>query len=110
MIKRSVVVGTVLWVTLANPGLSQQPQKVRFQCDAPKGHTCYFVVRPMSGSQKDFTMYGGTGDNVSGLVLGQDRYRVCVGIVPPEWNVCPQGCQYQGNFCSEIRTVKAVND
>jgi hypothetical protein len=63
---------------------------VTFGCDADQASTCYFSIRYASGNgNRNFTMRGGTNDNISSVVPGSDYYLVSIDQSPP---VDPSDC------------------
>ncbi|MGF6208635.1 hypothetical protein ABH906_004641 [Pseudomonas frederiksbergensis] len=84
-----------------------QAETVTFGCGADPSMTCYFSIRYASGSaHRNFTMQGGTQDNISNVVPGNDYYLVSINQSPPtDPNQC--GVSY---WCKNAKIKSGYND
>lgn len=61
-----------------------QADTVPFGCGADPSMTCYFSIRFANGTaHRNFTMRGGTQDNISNVEPGRDLYLVSIDQSPP---------------------------
>jgi len=90
-----------------SPAMAQQ-SVARFQCDAGAAYTCYFTIYFGGGAHgiKNFTMRGGTGDNISGLDFAHDIYCICINRQAPGY---PNQCSSTPG-CYPPRAIHPVND